>query len=323
MRDDPNIIQILTGLLSPLRKANWKIVFLSLSAATVFWFFNALNKTYTTRLSYPVVFEFGRDSLTEVRGLPANLPLNVTALGWNLLKRTLIASANPILIPVENPTQSRYMTARNLLPVISEQLEGITVNYLALDTVFLQIEPISERTLRIAVDSVGVPLQENCVIVSKIHIEPDIVRFRGPASLIEAMPFEISITLPEQAIARDYRRELSLDLFVPPRIRKFPDVIQVSFEVDRFIDQLALVPIVPVNYDENRPWELERKTVTANFQLLNRRQGKFSLYEIAIIADFNNLDKADSTITLEVIQTPSYVRNVVLQEEKVKLVNER
>jgi hypothetical protein len=322
LEGDRKIFPVLLNLLSPLRKANWKIIFLSLTTATVFWFFNALNKEYTTRLTYPVEFAFNRDSLMAAVDLPGSLPLNVTGGGWNLLKRSLSAGANPIRIDLVNPLQTRFITARNLMAPVEEQLQGLTVNYIAIDTLQVKIEPIMSRLLRITVDSAGIPLQDNYTLVSPIRVEPDTIRFTGPASMIRTLPEVLSITLQEQAIARDYRRELSLDLFSPTRIRKSPDVIRVDFEVDRFVDQVALVPVVPVNFEPARHLKLEKQTVMTRFQLLSKRVGKFSLFDIAVIADYNSFDRADSTVTLEIVTVPPYVRRPVLQESKIKLIHE-
>lgn len=322
MDDDRKIFPVLLNLLSPLRRANWRIILLSLTTATVFWFFNALNKEYTTRLTYPVEFAFDRDSLMESIDLPGTLPLNVTGGGWNLLKRSWSAVSNPIRIDLENPLQIRFFTARNLLAPVEEQLQGITVNYIAIDTLQIRIEPILSRLIRISVDSSGIPLQDNYILVSAIRVVPDTIRFTGPASMIADLPEVLPITLQEQAIARDYRRELSLDLFSPTRIRKTPDVIRVDFEVDRFVDQAALVPVMPVNFEPARHLKLEKQTVMTRFQLLSKRVGKFSLFDIAIIADYNSFDRSDSTVALEIVKVPPYVRRPVLQENKIKLIHE-
>ena len=37
-------------------KSKWRVVALCILGATTFWFFNALNKQYATRINYPIEF---------------------------------------------------------------------------------------------------------------------------------------------------------------------------------------------------------------------------------------------------------------------------
>jgi hypothetical protein len=108
-----------------------------LMAATTFWFLNALNKDYSTRLSYPIEFDYDDSTYISISTLPKKVRLNVSGYGWNLLKKSLQVNANPLNYRVANPLQARYITGSNLLQPITEQLRDIRVNYVVEDTIFL------------------------------------------------------------------------------------------------------------------------------------------------------------------------------------------
>ena len=69
-------------------KENWKVILLSIIGAATFWFFNALNKNYDARISYPLSFSFDRDSVIVVEPLAEEVKIDVTSGGWNLLRKT-------------------------------------------------------------------------------------------------------------------------------------------------------------------------------------------------------------------------------------------
>ena len=77
MRIIDKILELVESTITPLHGANLRIVFLSLLTATIFWFFNALNKEYTAKINYPVEIIYGRDSLVAVNELPKHIPVNV------------------------------------------------------------------------------------------------------------------------------------------------------------------------------------------------------------------------------------------------------
>jgi hypothetical protein len=70
-------------------KKNWKAVVLCIFAATVFWFFNALNKNYSTNINFALAFEYDQDRFIPMKSLPSTVRMNVTGSGWDLFRRSL------------------------------------------------------------------------------------------------------------------------------------------------------------------------------------------------------------------------------------------
>jgi hypothetical protein len=54
-------------------KKNWKAVVLCVFAAMIFWFFNALNKNYTTNISFPIAFDYNDNVYIPIRPLPSEV----------------------------------------------------------------------------------------------------------------------------------------------------------------------------------------------------------------------------------------------------------
>ena len=160
-----------------------------------------------------------------VKDPPEEIPVNVTAGGWQLLKRTISMNTEPVRIEPENPVQTQFLTAINLLPIFSDQLSDLNINYIATDTIFFKIEPYSDKRLRIKLDSSSIQLKENFYIMSELEVEPDSVNFHGPVSLINQLPDVFLVALSDRNISSSYDEELSLDLFSPSLIKKDPEAI--------------------------------------------------------------------------------------------------
>lgn len=306
--------------LAPLRRANWKVILLCFTTAATFWFFNALNKVYTTRIDYPVVVVFNKDSLVALKDPPEEIPINVTGGGWQLFKRTISISTEPVVIEPENPVQTHFFTATNLLPIFSSQLNDLNINYIATDTIFFKIEPYNEKRLRIKMDSTSIYLKENYHITSDILVEPDSVNFRGPVSLINQLPEIFLVSLSDKNISSSYDEELSLDLFSPSLIKKNPEVIHVKFDVEEFVDHTTSLTIELVNFPYDSSIYIQSNTAEASFKVQRSFRSKVKPEDFLLIADLNNMHASDSTITLEIMDSPDYIKNLSILQNRVKVL---
>lgn len=321
MFDVGKIIHSIVEFLAPIRKANWKVILLCFSTAATFWFFNALNKIYTTRVNYPVELVFNKDSLVALKDPPEEIPINVTGGGWQLLKRTISINTEPVIITPENPVHTQFFTATNLLPLFSNQLNDLNINYIATDTIFFKIERYEERKLKIGLDSNSVQLRDNHYITSDILVEPDSVSFRGPSSLINQLPDVYLVALSEKNINNGYDEELSLDLFSPSLIKKTPEVIHVQFDVEQYFDQTSEINIEMVNFPYDSTIYIETTKIAVKYKVQKSHRNNPRLEDFLVIADLNNIHAADSTITIEVMDLPSYVSDFIFENtNRVKVI---
>src|SRR3954468_23763656 len=98
-------MSVFKSILNVLRfnRRNWRAVVLCIFAATIFWFLNALNKSYTTNLNFPLRFDYDKTNFVPVRSLPRQVRINVTGNGWDLFKQSTGVKNIPLEIPLERP----------------------------------------------------------------------------------------------------------------------------------------------------------------------------------------------------------------------------
>jgi len=171
--------------------------------AATFWLFRALNKSHSALISYPIEFVFNIDSTVVMNPLPTTIKIDVSSGGWNLFRRTLIFSIDPIKVEQDNPSEVNFLTQSFLSPIVEDQLKGLTINYIVTDTLFLSIERKITKRMRLKVDSLSLPLEEDHQLISNITIQPDHVVLIGPESIINSFETDFYITLDENNIDED------------------------------------------------------------------------------------------------------------------------
>ena len=181
-----------------------------LLAAGLFWQMNALNKTYTTRLSYPLAWHYDTAHYVPMRPLPTALPVTVTGQGWRLLRANLGWGTRPAdLRPVPLPG-TRYLPAEAWRRGLQSALEGVQVNEWAGDTLRLTFDRYASRQFSLA-------LAPDSAARYTAQFQPATVTFRGPASLINALPNPFPVALP--AFDASGAEEVAVPLQLPARVR--------------------------------------------------------------------------------------------------------
>ena len=190
----------------------YRAVTACLLAAGLFWQMNALNKTYTTRLNYPLVWHYDSARFVPLRPLPSALPITVTGQGWRLLRANLGWGTRPAdLRPVPSPG-NRYLPATAWHRGLQNALEeGVQVTDWAGDTLRLTFDRYASRHLPLV-------LASDSAHRRTVRFTPVAVTFRGPASLVNALPDPYPIAFPN-ATAVNGAGEAEVAVPVPARVR--------------------------------------------------------------------------------------------------------
>ncbi|MEP4531941.1 MAG: hypothetical protein ABJ004_02570 [Cyclobacteriaceae bacterium] len=298
---------------------NWKVVLLSLGGATTFWFFNALNKDYNAVISYPIEFQFARDSVVIMEPLPNTVTIDVSSGGWNLIRNTLFFNVTPIQVELENPTEISYFTRSSVFPLITDQLEGLEVNYMVTDTLYINIEKKKVKRLKPRIDSLKLSLEPGFRLTSGISILPDTIELIGPESFLDTLDTEYFLKFTEKDI--DDPVDQSLEVIRGKRglVSSTPEKVNVVFNVAEFERLSMMVQVEPVNFPDDSSVYLKENMVEVSFTIRKSQSEDFDASDFAITADLAMLNKSDSSVLAILIYYPENAFEVDLQPEYVTI----
>ena len=318
MKQSKSIFRGLKRLLTS-EKSNWKVVALCVLGATTFWFFNALNKDYATRINYPVEFIFDDEEVVVVEELPEKVSIVVSGGGWNLLRKTIWFNNNPIQILLENPTSQKYITKASLTSIIADQLNEIRLNYVVTDTLYLNIEEREYKKVALTIDSAGISLEENYRIVSPVEVEPDSALVTGPASFIRELADSFLLYVPYKELNKSFDENIDLSQLESEKIQVEPDEIHVRFEVARFTQASRQATIEPVNFPADSSVYLRDTTAMVSFWVRNDFLEQAQKADIELIADYRRANPQDSTVNLTIGEVPAFVKDIEIQTPSLPL----
>lgn len=240
-----------------VNKKNWKAIALCVLAATIFWFLDSLNDNYTANVNFPLKFEYEDTAYIPVDPLPDHLTINVSGMGWDLFRRSAGLRVSPLVIPLERPATVRKIVGSTLPALLSDQVEGLEINFVVNDTIYVNIEPRDRKWLTLRIDSIERFIRPGYGLASAIRIQPDSVLANGPQSRISELKRSLPLLLEQTNIDEDYDEEVEVMVPGEPLITFRPPSVSVSFRVEEYVEVTDSVRLVLVNLPESAKPDLQ------------------------------------------------------------------
>lgn len=297
----------------------YKVVLICLVISTTFWFFNALNQDdYTTQINYPVSWAYNDDVYQLVGELPDRIPVEVTGGGWDLMTRSFGFNMEPIEISLSSPDESKYILTSQLRGELSRNLDPVTVNFIIADSLNYDIQRIISKTIFLALDDSGISVDSDYRISSEFSLFPDSVTVSGPESIVRQMPSTVSVIADINNVDEDFEGEVDLPT-LPNLVSSETDRTVLRFEVMRYINITERHRVELVNAPDTL-WQPNISEVVVDYVIGEAEFDATDSTRISVVADFEQMNKQDSVVQLEVIVGRSLIENLTLSTQEVKII---
>ncbi len=284
----------------------------------VFWFFNALNKNYTTNISFPLAFDYNQSAYVPVRPLPTEVKINVTGLGWNLFRRSTGLKVPPLVIPLENPSQIQKIVGTTLPSFFANQLDGFEINFILTDTLHIALEQRMQRWIKLDLDLPSILFRKGYGMSSEARVSPDSIFIEGPITLINALSSPVILKVSQRNIDEDFLDDIEVKFLNEELIKRNPPTVSVQFKVDKLVEVIDSVDLKIVNANmSSRPYA-EMKQWVCVYAVPQRMMNKYQADSIYAVVDLKNFKRGEIKV-LPVLQgLPPFTRIVKADSVRVK-----
>lgn len=301
-----------------VNKKNWRAVVLCILAATIFWFLNSLNENYTSNVSFPLEFEYNTEGYIPVEPLPDRLNVNVTGMGWDLFRRSAGFKVSPLVIPLERPSSVKKIVGATLPALFSEQLEGLQINFVVNDTIYLDIESKDKRLVHVRIDSIEQYIGSGYGITSLVTIAPDSVLVEGPESSIGEMNGSVFLALEQSNIDDDYDEEVEVFPGEGGLVKATPSTVNVSFSVEEFVTVTDSVKLVLVNFPESARPDMQVKKLPVTLRMPSSQASDVAWDSIRAVVDLSGFERGNIRTEPRVEKLPQGAELVEIDSVHIK-----
>lgn len=294
-------------------KINLKVAGLCFLIAATFWFFQAMSKDHTSVISFDLEVRYDQRLLVETSPPSETLKLNVSGYGWNLFFKKLGFSKSTLFINAAECPRLDFFEGSKVAKMLSDQLEEVQINYVVTDTIFLNLDHSASKEIRLDIDRSK--LEEGVVFNSDIDISPNIVHVSGPQQLLDQLsdPLLVSVNKLNQGHSlKNYKLKLA-PLF-SDKVNCDEQEVLISIEASKFVTRKLNVSVEKIRFPVDRDVveEIEVSYVSDVDHPLQENQ-------IQLQADFRTFRKSDSTVVVQLISRPSYVKKLVPSQKRLKV----
>src|SRR6478609_8166597 len=299
-------------------KKNWKAVVLCVFTATVFWFFNALNKNYTTNISFPIAFDYNDNAYIPIRPLPSQVKINVTGMGWNLFRRSIGLKVPPLTIPLEHPEHVKKIVGSTLPAFFANQLDGFEINFILTDTLHVAIEHRMQRWVKLRLDSPSILFRKGFGISSVAVVSPDSVFLEGPITLINALSSPVLLKLSQRNIDEDFSEDVEVKFLNEELIKRDPPTVSVQFKVDKLIEIVDSVDIKIINAPTSSRSYMEMKQWPCVYSIPQRLMSQYHADSVYAVVDLKDFKRGETKVLPVLKGLPPIVYIVRTDSVRVK-----
>ena len=279
---------------------------LCIFAATVFWFFNALNKTYTTNIRFPLEFQYDQARYVPASSLPRDIRINVTGNGWTLFRRSAGLKVPPLEIPLERPLDTKKIVGTTLPAYFSNQLSGLEINYVLTDTIYVDLEPKAGRWIKIVLDTANLHLKKGYGLASNISLLPDSVYLEGPRPVIGKISNPLPLRLPQTNIDEHFMEDVEIRIPSSDVVKRDPPTVAVMFNVQKFVTIKDSIRLVIRNFPKDAWPVIGRKSIPVTVSLPENIAEQYSLDSAKAVLDLRDLKKGSYKLKPAVEDLPPF-----------------
>jgi hypothetical protein len=311
-------MSVINSIFNVLRfnKRNWKAVVLCVFAATVFWFFNALNKSYTTNISFPLAFDYPEEGYIPIRPLPREVRINVTGVGWNLFRRSVGIKVPPLVIPMERPSEIKKIVGSTLPALFANQLEGFEINFVLTDTLYIAIEPRVTRWMDIQLDTPSILFREGYGLAGPVKVSPDSIFIEGPFKLIRQLSEPHELKLTQRNIDEDFSEEVEVKFLNEELVRRNPPVVTVEFAVDKLVEVQDTIKVELLHIPGSLKPVMERPILCV-FAIPERHMQNYHRQSVRAVIDLKGSKRGVSKFLPEITGLPPYTQ--IIRNDSIRI----
>jgi hypothetical protein len=296
-----------------------------LFVAALFWFLNALSKSYNAAISFPVVYINLPENKVLTHELPQQVTLELNAQGFHILAyqfrflndSILIDAGNLKIREVNGHFEAKLPTANRVHRVSRQLSPDVRIHRIAPDTVYFTFGTKKAKEVPVKLNHY-LNFEKQHRLRDRIIISPSSIRIEGLDELVGLVNFIETDSLVLNQLNSPITTEIPL---------KIPDgfsalnfstkSVMVTVPVEKYTEVNVEIPVEVLNLPDNLSVRIFPETVHINCIVGFSDFDKVNPQLFSARIDFEKRDNTNR-LPVEIVRHPDFVQILRYQPQKVE-----
>lgn len=298
------------------------LLFVFLSSS--FWLLLVLNDEYETEVTIPFRMKNIPENVVLTSELPQELKVGVKDRGTVLVNYLLGQTFYPVTVDFED-----YADRGNQVRFLSRSLDKRISSQLNQSTKLLSVKPDTLELIYTRAKAKKVPVRlrgevkaERQFYISDIVYSPDSVMVYAPNEILDTITAAYTENLYLEQVADTTHRRVNLK---PVKGARFtPSYNDVTFYVDIYSEKSVEVPVIGVNFPDDKTLRTFPSKVQVTFQV-GLSQFKYVTEEnFKVVVDYNTLEgNGNEKCKLHLLEIPANVIHTRINPKEIDYIIEQ
>ena len=307
------------------KKSREFLIFLFFAlVAFCFWLLQVLNDDYETELSISLRMKNVPENVVLTSELPSELKVGVKDRGTVLVNYMLGQTFYPVTIDfeeyIEKGSQVRILSSSLAKRIASQLNQSTKIHTIKPDTLeYIYTKGVGKK---LPIKFRGEVKAQRQYYFADTIFSPDSVMVYAPREILDTMTAAHTELLEIGEVSDTLRRELHL---MPVRGARFtPSQCDVTFLVDVFAEKTVEVPVIGINFPDDKLLRTFPSKVNVTFQIGLSQFKNITGEDFTVVVDYlqlqeNSNDKCRPTL----LRSPENVNHVRLSPQAIDYIIEQ
>ena len=289
-----------------------------------FWLLHVLNEDYETELSITLEIKNVPDNVVLTSEIPTELKVGVKDKGTVLVNYLLGKTFYPLELDFEE-----YQDKGSQVRILSNTFGKRIAGQLNQSTKLLAIKPDTLDLIYTRGEGKKVPVglrgevkAEHQYYISDVIFSPDSVMVYAPKEILDTITAAYTEALYLEHISDTTRHRVGL---VPVKGARFtPSHSDITFVVDMYSEKTVEVPVLGINFPEDKVLRTFPSKVQVNFQVGLREFKSVTADDFSVVVDYQTLETEKSDKCKPVLmQSPANVNYARISPKEIDYIIEQ
>ena len=289
-----------------------------------FWLLQVLNDDYETELSMPLRLKNVPENVVLTSELPSELKLGVKDRGTVLVNYFLGQTMYPLTLDFEE-----YQDKGNQIRILSNTLGKRVASQLNQSTKLVAIKPDTLEIFYARGEGKKVPVRlrgevkaERQFYISDTIFTPDSVMVYAPTEIFDTITAAYTEPLYIEHMSDTTRHRAGL---MPVKGAKFmPFYSDITFLVDVYSEKTVEVPVVGINFPEDKVLRTFPSKVHVTFQIGLSQFKSVTADDFVVVIDYNQLrENAGDKCKPVLMRSPANINYARISPQEIDYIIEQ